>query len=118
MENAKAPYTYDAQGEFLKDVNRNRTSGNIPAHIMRQAQHKIVEALQNSAVVKASLHPGFSARVDRWNTFTNDQKYVEGAGMHDEDEIKAAIIMESDPTIIRFLADRIDSIRAENEPKE
>lgn len=110
--------TYDAQGEYLKDSKKNATSGNIPASIMKQAQHHIVEALQNNVVVKASMHPGFSARIQNWTTMTPDQKYTLAADFHDEDEVKAAMILENDMDIVRMLTERIDTIRQENAPKE
>ena len=110
--------TYDAQGEYLKDSRKNTTSGNIPASIMRQAQHHIVEALQNNIVVKASMHPGFSARVEKWATLSKDEKYNMAATFNDEDEAKAAMIMENDMDLVRMLSDRIDTIRQENAPKE
>lgn len=114
----KGPQTYDAQGEWMKTVNRERTSGNIPASVMRQAQHHIVDALQNNTLVKASMSPGFSARVSKWNTLTSEQKYVLAGEIADADEIKAAIIMEEDTEMMRHLTGRMDDIRAAESGKE
>ena len=109
--------TYDAQGEYLKDFNRSRRPGNIPASLMRQAQHSVIEALQNNVVMKASMHPGFSQRVEKWNKLSKDEKYLAAADLRDEDEVKAAIIVEDDTDIIRLLSDKIDEFRAANEAK-
>jgi hypothetical protein len=118
METVKGPQTYDAQGEYLKDQNQRRTPGNIPVEVMRRAQKAVLGAVQNDLVVKASMHPGFSAKIEKWNMLTKEQKYLAGADLKDEDEMKAAIIVENDMDVVRFLTDRIDEFRAANEAKQ
>lgn len=115
METPTKPAVYDAHAEYMKEVDRNRKSGNIPARVMREAQHAMVEALQNNLVVKASMHPGFSSRVEKWRTLSEPEKFVLAGEMRDPDELKAAIIVEDDTNMIRFLSDRIDEVRKENE---
>ena len=92
--------------------------GNIPAAVMRAAQHHIVDALQNNTLVKASMSPGFSERISSWNTLTQEQKYVLAGEMTDADEVKAAIIMEDNMDMVRFLSGRIDDIRTAESGKE
>lgn len=109
MNEAK-PTSYEATTEYLKELRRTAGPKNVPASVMAKMRGAALLDLLGEPSTRAASAPGYSAKISKWNTYAKDQRMELVATMETVDEVRAAMIMEEDREILRFMIDKLEAL--------
>ncbi len=97
---------YDAAGTYQKEMRHRRIPGNIPMEMISRIRAREMNAMASDPSIMAALQPGYGPKIQKIMLMDKADRLNAYTELADPEEIKAAIVGETDPDIVRYLAEK------------
>jgi hypothetical protein len=101
-----APKVYDAPGTYQEEMRTRRVPGNLPAELVGKIRARETNAMLSDPTIAAALVPGYTTKISKIMALSKPERLDAMAELQKPDEIKAAMVAEVDPDIVRYLAEK------------
>lgn len=100
------PTYYDAPGTYQQESRLRRTPGNLPAELVGRIRARETNAMMADPTIAAAMQPGYGPKIQQIMMMDKTDRLEALSELVRPEEIKAAMVAETDPDIIRYLADK------------
>jgi len=97
---------YDAAGAYQKEVRTRRIPGNIPMELVGRIRAREMNSMASDPAVMSALQPGYGPKLQKIMLMDKQDRLTAYLELADPEEIKAAIVGETDPDVVRYLAEK------------